>query len=190
MQTYGVNVAVFQNEKVLLTLRSDLPVWCLPGGAIEDGETLVEAAIRECQEETGAEVEILGIVGVYSRPNWRDGGNYEVVFKGKQVGGELFPYDGEAIDISYFNLTELPKSLIWWHHERIYDAAYGHEVVARKQDVRWPLEGVSNEETKQLLLNGKLSTQQLVEYFSTKPADSDSYLELGEIKHTHDQEQG
>lgn len=184
MLTFGVNIVVVRDEKVLLTLRSDLPVWCLPGGAIEAGETLVEAAVREALEETGAEVEISGIVGVYSRPNWRDSGNHEVVFVGKQTGGELVPQDGEAVEVSYFSLTELPKALLWWHRERIFDAMQGEHVVARSQDARWPrsFAGIDYESGKQLVADGKLPVQQLVEHFCDKPAESASYLELGEIK--------
>lgn len=182
MQTFGVNVVVIRGEKVLLTLRSDLPVWCLPGGAIEAGETLVEAAKREALEETGADVEITGIVGIYSRPYWRDMGNHEVVFIGSQVGGVLIPQDGEAVDISYFSLSELPESLIWWHYERIMDAVHEKQIVARMQDVRWPLAGITYEESKQLLLEGKLLRQEIVDYFCNKPTNSESYLELGGIK--------
>ena len=181
MPTFGVNVVVFCDEKVLLTLRSDFPVWCLPGGAIEAGETLVEAAVREALEETGVELEILGIVGVYSRPNWRDGGNHEVVFAGKQIGGELAPQDGEAVEVSYFSLTELPKALLWWHRERIFDALKGEQVVARSQDAQWPrpFANFDYEEGKRLVAERKLPVQQLVEHFCEKPPDSASYLELG-----------
>jgi ADP-ribose pyrophosphatase YjhB (NUDIX family) len=183
MQTFGVNVVVLHDEKVLLTLRSDLPVWCLPGGAIEAGETLVQAAKREAREETGAKVDISGIVGVYSRPHWRNGGNHKVVFIGKQVGGELSPQDGEAVDISYFSLSELPESLIWWHRERIIDAVHANQIIARMQDVRWPLAGITYEESKQLVSQGELSIQELVKFSCQKPTDSDSHLELGEIEH-------
>lgn len=182
MPTFGVNVVVIRDEKVLLTLRSDLPVWCLPGGAIEAGETLVEAAVREALEETGAEIEILGIVGVYSRPNWRDSGNHEVVFVGRQIGGELVPLDGEAVEVSYFSLTELPKELLWWHRERIVDAMQG-EVVARNQDAQWPrpFADIEYEEGKRLVAEEKLPVQQLVAHFCEKPAESASYLELGDL---------
>ena len=181
MLTFGVNVVVVRDDKVLLTLRSDLPVWCLPGGAIEDGESLTEAAKREALEETGAEVEISRIVGVYSRPNWRGSGNHEVVFMGKQVGAALFPHDGEAVEIAYFGLDELPETLIWWHGERIFDAVRGKQAIARMQDARWPLDGVSYEESKQLLSQGKLTEQEVVDYFCRKPENCESYLELGEV---------
>lgn len=178
MLTFGVNVVVLKNEKVLLTLRSDFPVWCLPGGAIEDGESLVEAAQRETFEETGAEVEIERIVGVYSRPHWRNGGNHEVVFKGTHVAGDLVPQDGEALEIAYFGLDELPKHLLWWHHDRIFDAVGQETAVARTQDARWALDGVSYQEGKQMLANGQLSEQDLIAYFCQKPSNNKSYLEL------------
>ena len=179
MPTFGVNVVVLRDEEVLLTLRSDFPVWCLPGGAIEVGETFVEAAIREVWEEARAEVEIMGIVGVYSRPNWRDGGNHEVVFVGKQIGGELVPQDGEATEVAYFSSAELPNSLLWWHRERIFDALQAEQTVARKQDAQWPFAGINYEEGKQLVSKGKLLKQHLVDQFCKKPSNADSHVEIG-----------
>ncbi len=178
MLTFGVNVVVIRDKKVLLTLRSDFPVWCLPGGAIEDRESLVEAAQREVFEETGAEIEIEQIVGVYSRPHWRGGGNHEVVFKGTHVAGDLVAQDGEAIEIAYFPITQLPDTLLWWHRERIFDAVGQETAVARTQDARWPLDGVTYEESKQMLAQGEVSQQQIIEHFCKKPSNGDSYLEL------------
>ena len=177
MLTFGVNVVVLKNEKVLLTLRTDFPVWCLPGGAIEDGESLVEAAQREAFEETGATVEITSIVGVYSRPHWRGGGNHEVVFLGKHVAGNLAPQDGEALEVAYFPITQLPDHLLWWHRERIFDAVKEETAVARTQDARWPLKNTSYEESKQMLIESKISKQQLIDYFCTSPANKESNLE-------------
>ena len=53
MAMFGVNVAVLDGGRVLVPQRSDLPVWCLPGGFIDDGESVATAAIREVHEETG-----------------------------------------------------------------------------------------------------------------------------------------
>ena len=40
----GVNIAIFQDRKILLTKREDFEVWCLPGGAVDEGETIAQAA--------------------------------------------------------------------------------------------------------------------------------------------------
>lgn len=46
MATFGVSVAVIQNGQILLTQRSDFPIWVLPGGAVDDGESLAQAFDR------------------------------------------------------------------------------------------------------------------------------------------------
>jgi len=46
----GVGVAVIEDGKILLTKRRDFPVWCIPGGHLSPGESLVDAAIREAKE--------------------------------------------------------------------------------------------------------------------------------------------
>jgi ADP-ribose pyrophosphatase YjhB (NUDIX family) len=58
MINLGVNVAVIEDGRVLLTQREDFPVWCLPGGGVDPGESLAQAAVREVREETGLEVEL------------------------------------------------------------------------------------------------------------------------------------
>ncbi len=65
----SVNVVV-ENDKgeILLIRRSDNNNWALPGGAIDIGESLTQAAIREVQEETGITCEITGLVGIYTDP--------------------------------------------------------------------------------------------------------------------------
>jgi 8-oxo-dGTP pyrophosphatase MutT (NUDIX family) len=67
MPGLAVIVAVIDDGKVLLTKREDFEVWCLPGGGVEDGESMAEAAIRETWEEAGIQVELTRLVGVYSR---------------------------------------------------------------------------------------------------------------------------
>ena len=55
--------------RVLLLQRPDSWLWTIPTGAVKKGETVPEAAIRECLEETGVQVEITGLVGVFSTPD-------------------------------------------------------------------------------------------------------------------------
>src|SRR5450432_1781210 len=71
----AVSALIFQEGCVLLAHRRDIDWWNLPGGGMEAGETVDEALHREVLEETGLEVEIEQLVGVYSKPQ-----KQEVVF--------------------------------------------------------------------------------------------------------------
>lgn len=61
----AASVAVLRNDRVLLAARARPPldhVWSLPGGLVEPGETLAEAALRELREETGVEADLIGLI--------------------------------------------------------------------------------------------------------------------------------
>ncbi|BBL81188.1 DNA mismatch repair protein MutT [Rubrobacter xylanophilus] len=88
-----VDVVIPEEGGVVLVRRGSEPFegrWALPGGFVEVGETVEEAAVREAAEETGLEVELSRLVGVYSEPG-RDprGHNVSVAFLARPVGGEL-----------------------------------------------------------------------------------------------------
>lgn len=54
--------------RILLARRRDNDLWTIPGGGMEPGETIAQTAVREVKEETGIDVEILRLVGLYSDP--------------------------------------------------------------------------------------------------------------------------
>ena len=65
----SVNVVVVNDAgDVLMIRRSDNGNWALPGGAIDLGESMVRAGVRETREETGIDCEITGLVGIYTDP--------------------------------------------------------------------------------------------------------------------------
>ncbi len=65
----GVAAVVFDGaQRVLLGRRADNGLWGLPSGHVEAGETVAEAVRREVREETGLEVAIVRLIGVYSDP--------------------------------------------------------------------------------------------------------------------------
>lgn len=65
----SVNVVVVNDAgEILMIRRSDNDNWAVPGGAIDLGESVAQAAVRETREESGIECEITGAVGIYSDP--------------------------------------------------------------------------------------------------------------------------
>jgi len=134
----GVNVAVVAEGRVLLTLREDFEVWCLPGGQVEAGESLAEAGCREVLEETGLEIRIERFVGMYSRPRWADGAYHVALFTATAAGGTLSPQPDEVLEIGYFEPDALPRDLLVGQRRRIHDATAGGGCVANSSRVVYP----------------------------------------------------
>lgn len=112
--------AIILNEsgQVLLSHRRDFDAWNLPGGGVESGELPTEAVVREVQEETGLEVVIERLVGVYGKVIKDE---LVFAFTCRVVGGELVLSD-EADQHVYFSLEELPPNVPPKQVERIRDA--------------------------------------------------------------------
>lgn len=88
-----VDVVIPAEEGVVLIRRGSDPFegqWALPGGFVEVGETVEQAAVREAEEETGLAVELAGLVGVYSEPD-RDprGHNVSVAYLARVLSGQM-----------------------------------------------------------------------------------------------------
>jgi 8-oxo-dGTP diphosphatase len=106
-----------EQDRVLLSHRRDLDVWNLPGGGVESGELPNEAVLREVWEETGLEVEIERLAGIYGKTD-KD----ELVFSFvcRVTGGELALTD-ESSENRYFEITSIPYNTNPKQVERIHD---------------------------------------------------------------------
>lgn len=87
---------VRRGDEVLLIERTDNGNWSMPGGALDAGESLPGCAVRETREESGVEIEVTGVSGIYTDPGHRieytsDGevrGEFSVIFHARYVSGE------------------------------------------------------------------------------------------------------
>jgi len=114
----SVNVVVENNKgEILLIQRSDNGNWALPGGAIDIGESLTQAAIREVQEETGITCEITGLVGIYTDPkhiilytsNNEARQEFSIVLVAHRLSGHPTP-SNESTEVRWVDRTDLPSS--------------------------------------------------------------------------------
>lgn len=115
-----VDGVIIREGKILLIRRVNNPFknkWALPGGYVEYGEKVEDAAIREVLEETGLKVEIDKLFGVYSDPD-RDprGHTVTIVFIMNILNGILKSGD-DASDARFFELEKLPE--LAFDHDKI-----------------------------------------------------------------------
>jgi 8-oxo-dGTP diphosphatase len=99
-----------ENGKVLLIKRGRDPFkgeWAIPGGRIEDDETAEQCAKREMKEETGLDVEIIKMTGLYSDPERDPRLIIAAGFLVKRVGGVVQGGD-DAAEAKWFDLSKLP----------------------------------------------------------------------------------
>jgi 8-oxo-dGTP pyrophosphatase MutT (NUDIX family) len=96
----SVNVVVTNDAgEILLIQRTDNGNWALPGGGVDIGESLPQAAIRETREETGVDCEITGLSGIYTDPghvilytsNGEVRQEFSVVLTARATGGQPTP---------------------------------------------------------------------------------------------------
>jgi len=106
-----------EQNRVLLVLRNDYDLWNLPGGGLEKGESPWQGVIREVKEETGYNVRVERLAGIYFKPD-----KNEIVFsfECKIIGGGM-TLNTEAKEIKYFLPDQLPKNTSPKQVERIKD---------------------------------------------------------------------
>jgi ADP-ribose pyrophosphatase YjhB (NUDIX family) len=125
----GVAVAIRDAAgRLLLEQRSDCGQWGLPGGRVEPGESVRDAALREVQEETGLVVEITRLVGVYSDPAAgrilaypeKTVHSIDILLEGRAVGGRL-RRSAESLAVAFFDVAALPADLVPSSHGPLHD---------------------------------------------------------------------
>lgn len=109
----AVTAVVMDENRLLLVHRVDNDRWALPGGAVDIGESVGQAAVREVSEETGIDVEIIGLVGIYSDPRHviaYDNGEvrqqFAICLRARPVGGEL-RNSSESTEVRWVPVSEL-----------------------------------------------------------------------------------
>ncbi|WDL99518.1 NUDIX domain-containing protein [Alicyclobacillus sp. ALC3] len=106
------------DNRLLLHKRGDNGHWGIPGGYLEIGETVADAARREVFEETGLRLGKMVLFGIYSgvknewiHPNGDEVANVLIDFVCTDYEGELLQVTEESLDVRFFPLDELPAKL-------------------------------------------------------------------------------
>ena len=112
----SVNVVVDDAGAILMIRRTDNGNWALPGGAIDLGESVAQAAVRETLEETGIRCEITGVVGIYSDPrhmilytsNGEVRQEFSIVLTARALSGRPTP-SSESSEVGWIPMPEVSR---------------------------------------------------------------------------------
>src|SRR5688500_9489802 len=130
----GAALLIVEGDRVLLVQRAHEPFlgqWMLPAGFVEYGEFSEESAVREAEEETQLQVELIGLWGFYFGTDDPRNVAHLAVYAARRVGGTLEAGD-DAIDARYFHRDEIPSEIAFRTHQRAltdWRAAPGRPVV-------------------------------------------------------------
>jgi len=118
-------VILLDGDKIVLIKRANPPfegLYALPGGFVEYGEKVEDAAVREAKEETGLTVKLQDIIGVYSEPGRDPRGHIaSLVYLAEVVGGHLNA-STDAEEAKKFRIDEIPENLAFDHKDILKDA--------------------------------------------------------------------
>lgn len=112
----GVSAVVVDDQgRILMQKRTDNGLWALPGGGMDLTESVPQAAVREVREETGYDVEVTGMVGLYTDARhimaYSDGEvrrQFNVCLTARVVGGALAISD-ESTDVRWISPDEFEE---------------------------------------------------------------------------------
>ncbi len=116
-----VDIIIKVDNKIVLVRRKNKPYgWALPGGYIDYGESAESAAIREAKEETSLDVELEGLLGVYSDPD-RDPRSHTITTVFIASGRGNLKAGDDAEDIGLFDENSLPDPIVFDHRKILQD---------------------------------------------------------------------
>jgi ADP-ribose pyrophosphatase YjhB (NUDIX family) len=110
--------AIVTNDagELVMQKRTDNELWGLPGGAMNTGESIAQAVVREVLEETALQVEPTGIVGIYSDPghiiayaNGEIRQEFSICFTARIVGGQLSVGDDESTEVRFVSPFDIEQ---------------------------------------------------------------------------------
>ena len=116
-----VDIIIEVKDRFILIERKNEPLgWAIPGGFVDYGESVEDAAIREAREETSLRVELTDILGVYSKPD-RDPRFHTIatVFIARAKGNPIAGDDAKSIRL--FRIGEKPEKMVFDHDQIIKD---------------------------------------------------------------------
>jgi len=101
-------IVIYEKNELLL-IKGPRRGWEMPGGQVEEGESLSQAAIRETKEESGIDIEIIKFCGIFQNV-----GNSvcNTLFLAKPIGGEL-ALSPESLDVGFFPMKEALSKVVW-----------------------------------------------------------------------------
>lgn len=125
----SIGIVLNDQREVLLVKRSDVPVWVLPGGGVDAGESFEEAALREIEEETGFRIEIVRKCAEYLPVNALAAKT--VVFLCQVVDGQM-KCSSESKEVAFFSLRQLPKDFFFPHRLWLEEGLTHSQLIQRK----------------------------------------------------------
>ncbi|MBM7587403.1 8-oxo-dGTP pyrophosphatase MutT (NUDIX family) [Bacillus pakistanensis] len=100
---------VLNEQREILLIKGPRRGWEMPGGQVEEGESLKEAAIRETREESGIDIEVLKFCGVFQNVS---SSICNTLFLAKPVGGKLTT-SPESLEVGFFPIEEALEMVTW-----------------------------------------------------------------------------
>lgn len=118
----AATVVLNDNNQILL-LKGPRRGWELPGGQVEEGESLSDGAVREAKEETGIDIEIVRFCGIYQ--NVKES-ICNTLFVGRPIGGQLTT-SSESLEVGYFDIDEALQMVTWKNFRERIEYCLNHK---------------------------------------------------------------